>query len=227
MIGDAESLGQIRKGELAQSASILGLRSENDVLVIEDPAFPDSMTTTWDAEKIARILTSAFTSSINSKVRLQAGKTDSNDVAPTATIDVLVTFDQRGISDHPNHMSLYHGAIAWIKEMMKGKSGWECPVTVYTLRSTNVLRKYVSVLDAPFTMLSCVLNSMSIAGKRRSENTMPERLMFVSDIGAYWKAQNAMVNAHKSQMKWFRWGWIGIGRYMVVNDLKKIAPASI
>ncbi|MCJ1238799.1 N-acetylglucosaminyl-phosphatidylinositol de-N-acetylase [Varicellaria rhodocarpa] len=184
------------------------------------------MTTTWDAEKIARILTSAFTFSIKSKVRLPAGKT-ANDVAPTASIDVLITFDQRGISDHPNHISLYHGAIAWIKEMMKGKSGWECPVTVYTLRSTSILRKYISVLDAPITMLSCVLNSMSIAGRRRSENTTPERLMFVSDIGAYCKAQKAMVNAHKSQMKWFRWGWIGIGRYMVVNDLKKITPASI
>jgi len=22
-------------------------------------------------------------------------------------------------------------------------------------------------------------------------------------------------------MKWFRWGWIGVSRYMIINDLKK------
>jgi hypothetical protein len=25
-----------------------------------------------------------------------------------------------------------------------------------------------------------------------------------------------------SQMRWFRWGWIGLSRYMVVNDLKRV-----
>jgi len=30
-----------------------------------------------------------------------------------------------------------------------------------------------------------------------------------------------MVQGHKSQMVWFRWGWITIGRYMTVNDLKR------
>jgi len=29
-----------------------------------------------------------------------------------------------------------------------------------------------------------------------------------------------MTTAHKSQMRWFRWGWIVLSRYMVVNDLK-------
>jgi N-acetylglucosaminylphosphatidylinositol deacetylase len=33
-------------------------------------------------------------------------------------------------------------------------------------------------------------------------------------------AQQAMTGAHKSQMRWFRWGWVGLSRYMVVNDLK-------
>ena len=207
------------------SASILGLRSEKDVLVIEDHTFPDSMTATWDAEKIARILASAFTPPLaKSKMRVQAGKSV-DESPPTASIDVLITFDRRGVSSHPNHISLYYGAIAWIKDIMKGKSGWECPVTLYTLPSTSVLRKYMSIFDAPFTMLSCVLESMRTTGKRTSEYTMPERLMFISNISSYWRAQKAMVNAHKSQMKWFRWGWIVIGRYMVVNDLKKESVA--
>ena len=50
---------------------------------------------------------------------------------------------------------------------------------------------------------------------------MPRRLLYLSDIQGYRIAQKAMTQAHKSQMRWFRWGWIGVGRYMVVNDLKR------
>jgi N-acetylglucosaminylphosphatidylinositol deacetylase len=37
MIGDADGLGEVRKKELIKSALHLGLRSESDVMVIEDP----------------------------------------------------------------------------------------------------------------------------------------------------------------------------------------------
>ena len=219
--GDADGLGHTRKTELAQSAILLGLRSEKDVLVIEDPAFPDSMITTWDAAKLATVLSRTFqASSTKTSSRKQASSSDKSNEVPTATIDVLITFDRQGISRHPNHISLYHGAVTWLRGMMKGKTGWECPVALYTLTSTNIVRKYTSVLDAPFTMLRCVLQSMAGAGAKEKES-MPKRLMYLSDVGAYRTAQRAMTQAHKSQMRWFRWGWIGVGRYMVVNDLKR------
>jgi N-acetylglucosaminylphosphatidylinositol deacetylase len=44
--------------------------------------------------------------------------------------------------------------------------------------------------------------------------------MFLSGPGDVRIAQKAMTQAHQSQMRWFRWGWIGLSRYMVVNDLK-------
>ena len=203
------------------SASLLGLRSPKDVFIIEDPAFPDNMTTSWDPVKIANVLSSAFTPSGSAnKTKKQAKKT-SKDVGTTATIDVLITFDRTGISSHPNHISLYHGAVTWLKGMMKDQEGWDRPVTLYTLTSTNILRKYVSILDAPFTMLSFVLQSLDETGPRSREMTTPPRLLYLSDIGAYRKAQRAMTEAHKSQMRWFRWGWIGVGRFMVVNDLNR------
>ncbi|RMD42722.1 hypothetical protein DV735_g2416, partial [Chaetothyriales sp. CBS 134920] len=33
------------------------------------------------------------------------------------------------------------------------------------------------------------------------------------------RAREAMVHGHRSQMVWFRWGWITLGRYMLINDL--------
>lgn len=49
----------------------------------------------------------------------------------------------------------------------------------------------------------------------------PGRLFFVSGPTEYVRAQKAMVRAHRSQMRWFRWGWVVAGRYMVVNDLRR------
>ena len=48
-----------------------------------------------------------------------------------------------------------------------------------------------------------------------------EKVVFVSGVDRYVKSAQAMVTGHKSQMVWFRWGWVGLGRYMVVNDLRR------
>ncbi|RAH70287.1 PIG-L family deacetylase [Aspergillus aculeatinus CBS 121060] len=212
--GDADGLGHIRKKELVKSALQLGLRSESDVYVVDDPTrFPDSMTAHWTENDVASLLASAFAPEPSKK---------SGGAAPTATIDVLITFDQGGISNHPNHRSLYHGALHFLRALVKGKSGYSCPVTLYTLTTTNLVRKYAGVLDAPFTMVRGALSSItSGSGARGSRDQLPSRLLFVSSVNEWLTAQSAMVKAHQSQMVWFRWGWITIGRYMAVNDLRR------
>ena len=143
---------------------------------------------------------------------------------PRATIDVLLTFDAAGISSHPNHIALYHGARLFLSQIMRGHSGYACPVSLYTLTSTNIARKYSFILDVIPTFLSGIYGTILGIGKKRGGRDGmkgPDRLIFVSDMWKYWKAKEAMVSGHKSQMVWFRWGWIGLGRYMVVNDLKR------
>ncbi|KAI4155372.1 MAG: hypothetical protein LQ340_001036 [Diploschistes diacapsis] len=232
--GNADSLGATRKTEILSSAAILGLRSDADVLVYDNPdLFPDSMTRAWDPAAIASVLASFFAKaptpagSGSGSRRKQADTADSartRGEAPAAGIDVLITFDRDGVSGHPNHGSLYHGAVAWLRLLMRGKAGWECPVALYRLASTNVVRKYMALLDAPLTMVLCVLDSMrtaAAAAGKKGQREMPGRLMFLSDFTLYRRAQRAMTRAHVSQMRWFRWGWICLSRYMVVNDLEK------
>ena len=171
------------------------------------------MTATWPVDKVAQILASAFSPASN------APKKRSSSDEPTATIDTLITFDARGISSHPNHISLYHGARHWLSSLMAGKSGWKCPVELYTLTTTNIVRKYISAFDAPVTL---VIGGWTAAGMAQRKRTAePPSLLYLSDFAQWRTGQNAMVKAHKSQMRWFRWGWIGIGRYMIVNDLKR------
>ena len=82
-----------------------------------------------------------------------------------------------------------------------------------------MLRKYISAFDVPVTMVIGGWRAAGMAQRKRKEE--PPSLLHVSDFQQWRRGQSAMVKAHKSQMRWFRWGWIGIGRYMVVNDLKR------
>jgi N-acetylglucosaminylphosphatidylinositol deacetylase len=146
---------------------------------------------------------------------------------PRATIDVLITFDSLGISSHPNHIALYHGAKLFLSKIMKGHSGYASPVTLYTLPTVNIVRKYSFIFDTIPTLLFNLYASIftqlhpspSSPSTARSHDKRSERVIFVSDGTKYWKAREAMTRGHVSQMVWFRWGWIGLGRYMVVNDL--------
>ncbi|KAI2609161.1 LmbE-like protein [Hypoxylon sp. NC1633] len=214
--GNAEGLGETRKKELVKSGMLLGLRHEDDVHVHESPDFPDSMTTTWDVSKISALLSSAFAP------HLARQKASSNTSAPTASIDVLITFDASGVSSHPNHISLYHGARAFVSALVRGKPGWASPVDLYTLTSVGFLRKYTAFLDVFATVLSLAINGSQT--RKGSDKGNPGALVSMSGLvggrESYGKARTAMTEAHKSQMVWFRWGWIALSRYMYLNDLR-------
>lgn len=163
------------------------------------------MAVTWHPRLISNLLTTAFAprmASISPKE------------APQTTIDVIITFDAHGISGHPNHKSLYHGAHAFLKALMHRHGGWECPIKLYTLTTTSIFRKYLSLLDAPVTVIGAI-------ARKKELGSFPTPLLFASSPVGYRVAQRAMTTAHESQMRWFRWGWITLSRYMVLNDLKK------
>ncbi|CAK7199462.1 N-acetylglucosaminyl-phosphatidylinositol de-N-acetylase [Sporothrix eucalyptigena] len=219
--GNAAGLGETRKRELVKSAMTLGLRAEDDVFVVDSPDFQDSMTTEWDSQTIATLLASAFT----------PGPRGKGDEPPAATIDVLLTFDGQGVSGHPNHISLYRGARRFVAALVQGKPGWRPPVDLYTLTTVSIVRKYTWVFD-----LLPTLGAWSWRLQGASKNTTatakatakehPAALVFLADLnpsatgGGLGTAWRAMTTAHQSQMVWFRYGWIALSRYMVMNDLR-------
>ncbi|KAH7629385.1 putative deacetylase LmbE-like domain-containing protein [Sordaria sp. MPI-SDFR-AT-0083] len=254
--GDAEGLGPTRKRELAKSGVLLGLRSASDVFVIDSPFFPDSMTTTWDPERISHLLASAFApelieatnpafaaavSSSTSRTALSKDSKKRNGKGEMVkpTIDTIITFDQHGISGHPNHISLYHGARLFVSQLLaattgKNKEGkGQGQVDIYTLPTLDISRKYSGILDALPTLLEWV---WSAGITRKDKQERPGALVFMNNLvpgGAGWasvdKAWKAMTQAHVSQMRWFRYGWIGLSRYMYVNSLvlEKVEAASV
>jgi N-acetylglucosaminylphosphatidylinositol deacetylase len=180
--------------------------------------FRDSMTTTWDPNRISALLAAAFAPHLVAN----ASKYASSDGPPTAAIDALITFDSSGVSSHPNHISLYHGARTFISTLLKGKPGWASPVDLYTLTSVGILRKYASFFDTLATM-AVVLFRGRIARQQSGKGNPGILVTMSSLVGGrenYGSARRAMTEAHKSQMVWFRWGWILLSRYMVINDLR-------
>jgi N-acetylglucosaminylphosphatidylinositol deacetylase len=163
------------------------------------------MTVTWHPRLISNLLTAAFAPKMASV---------SSKEAPQATIDAIITFDSHGISSHPNHISLHHGAHTFLKALMHRHAGWECPIKLYTLTTTSIFRKYISVFDAPGTIISAIM-------RKKELGDFPTPMLFASSPVGYRSAQRAMTTAHESQMRWFRWGWIALSRYMIVNDLQK------
>jgi len=204
--GDADGLGHVRKGELVESALMLGVREREHVVILEDEKLRDGMGIVWDAKYIASLLTKYFAP--------QMAKL-SPSIAPKANIDVLITFDSKGVSGHPNHTSLLHGARAFLSQLMARHSGWESPIKLYTLSSTNILRKYISMFDAPWTIIRCIW-------ARKERGDYPTPMLMVSGPRDVRRAQRAMTTGHKSQMRWFRYGWIWGSRFMVINDLVKV-----
>ena len=175
------------------------------------------MTQTWDETKISNLLCSAFAPHVG-----RQSHHDDGDAPPQANIDVLITFDAGGVSSHPNHISLYHGARAFAAALVQGRPGWRAPVDLYTLTTVGIARKYASIGDVFATLAAWALGA--VTGKR-GDKAHPGALLFMNGLvggeGAVQRtAWRAMTEAHASQMRWFRYGWIVMSRYMVMNDLR-------
>jgi N-acetylglucosaminylphosphatidylinositol deacetylase len=134
-IGLDKALRATRRQELLKSATILVLRSSDDLTILDDHRFEDSMTVTWNADLVKEILSQKFA-------------TTSDRSATKIDLDVLITFNNQGISSHANHISLYHGALQWLNELGQAAEG----AVLYSLTTTNIVRKYISLIDAPITI---------------------------------------------------------------------------
>jgi N-acetylglucosaminylphosphatidylinositol deacetylase len=204
-------LRETRKNELLKSATILGLRSSDDVTVLEDGRFVDGMTLQWEPDDVASALSQTFASPAIRTISSEPGSDTSS--SSNINIDVLITFDHKGVSSHANHISLYYGALHWLRQI--DQTG--ATVTLYALTTTNIMRKYMSIFDSPLSVFSHLFRELG----SQSLHNLPEHLLFHNNVTGHRRAQNAMTNGHISQMLWFRWGWIWLSRYIWVNDLKR------
>lgn len=203
--GDYNGLGKVRRHELANAARILDIDSWNVLNYVDD------IKTFWDTNDLSM--------SINSEIRVITDKykVKKSDI-------VILTFDENGVSDHPNHKSLYQAAKMYTK-----RNNIRC----FTLKSWNLFTKYSSVVVSIYELAlrwllrwektideSNLLNKdlREYLPKAYSENAV----VVYSDLNSLFLNLSTMTWAHYSQIVWFRWIWIFMSKYMNSNELVKL-----
>ncbi|KAM6465105.1 N-acetylglucosaminyl-phosphatidylinositol de-N-acetylase isoform 2-T2 [Liasis olivaceus] len=171
--GNYYQQGEIRKEELVQSCKVLGIPPSN-VTVLDHRKLPDHPSAEWDVPLLAELILSHI---------------------KTYQINLVVTFDARGVSGHPNHRSVY-AAVRSLHSERKVLEG--CQFLI--LETVNVFRKYISILDAP---LSCYKDQDVVFILTEKETELAKRAMW----------------CHRSQLLWFRRLYVMFSRYMVINSL--------
>ncbi|CRH00891.1 N-acetylglucosaminylphosphatidylinositol deacetylase, putative [Plasmodium relictum] len=118
--GNLYGLGKIREKELFHVWSYLGGERRN-CKVLNNINIQDGWDY-WDEENISNIL---------------------NDYCSKHNINTILTFDNYGISGHPNHISIFNSVrlLSKIKE-----------IDIFILNSTNIIHKYMGFISFPFLL---------------------------------------------------------------------------
>lgn len=172
--GNYYNQGVTRKNELLQSCEVLGIPPSN-VTVIDHRALPDDPSVEWETHLLSTLILKHV---------------------ETNQINLVVTFDARGVSGHANHRSLYT-TVRYLHLEEKLPKGCQ----VLTLETVGLFRKYLSILDAPIS------------------HYWRQDLLIVLTTEEAELAKRAMW-CHRSQLLWFRHLYIFFSRYMVINSLR-------
>ncbi|KAI0696846.1 putative deacetylase LmbE-like domain-containing protein [Cytidiella melzeri] len=200
-VGNADGLGDVRRNELSTSLEVLGILKDRRRLV-DIPELQDDISSSWDESVIAQVLEPYV---------IQNNITD------------IMTFDSRGISDHPNHKSLPRGVLHLISTFQQKHPNTPTP-RLFTLLSHTLADKYIGPLApllAKFDILAGGL-LQRYGFVSQSTSGLP---VFVAGVHEYRQAFGAMMQ-HKSQLVWFRWLYMLFSRYMWVNEWVELVPPS-
>uniref|UniRef100_H2YEQ2 N-acetylglucosaminylphosphatidylinositol deacetylase n=1 Tax=Ciona savignyi TaxID=51511 RepID=H2YEQ2_CIOSA len=168
--GNYYGKGVVRSKEFHESCAKLGLEQSN-VYCLND--FEDGPNEEWNPKLVSKTL----------KIYLQ--KTRSK---------CLFTFDQHGISGHPNHIALNTAVKYMIRQEINHS------VDFYELQTVPLYRKYIQIIDIIPTLFTA----------------QPSHTIVASSYNEYLKSISSML-CHESQLVWFRWLVVMFSRNMWLN----------
>ncbi|MFH4982649.1 hypothetical protein AB6A40_009358 [Gnathostoma spinigerum] len=172
--GDNEGLGWKRKRELMKAVSILGAKEEN-VTILDYDIFQDGLVL-WNEELLGKVILRFI---------------------QTLEVDMVVTFDEGGVSSHPNHIACFTSV-----QYLYTRALVPADIQIFVLESVPIWRKYLTGLDALISSLHSTF-------------------LYVSPLYCYLSTWRAM-SAHASQLLWFRYLYMLFSRYVLINTLKRI-----
>ncbi|KAJ0087127.1 hypothetical protein Patl1_09396 [Pistacia atlantica] len=176
---NADGMGNIRKDELYRACAVLKVPPEH-VKVLDQVDFQDGFGNVWNRNLLAKIV---------------------EEEVITHGIDLIITFDNYGVSGHCNHRDVHHGICNFLTETSCSNiEAWE-------LISINILRKYSGPLDIWLSFLSAM--HYPSGNFQCLLNEHPGKSFLA-------------MSEHLSQWVWFRKLFVSFSSYTYVNTLRRI-----
>lgn len=124
--GDFDKQGHVRKDELWNSCRVFNIKAQ-DVALMNCTLLPDDPQVEWKVEVLSQLILN---------------------YVEALDVDLLLTFDKEGVSQHKNHQAIYYATASLC---LSGLMPSSCKILV--LETVNVLRKYLSLFDVFITLL--------------------------------------------------------------------------
>ncbi|VEU21403.1 DEKNAAC102643 [Brettanomyces naardenensis] len=204
--GNYDGLGEIRQREIVKAAGYLGISS---VKVLN---YEDNITKEWDQSDISTTLKEELGKMPLTKEKLS-----------------LLTFDEQGVSGHPNHRSLFHGVLHYMN------SSSVKPAQFFKLKTWPIYEKYSSFFWVNFQLIYRYLDKFGVADSIRSFvsqvtgnasafkpadlDSSDSKINIFNDLNGWFVSLSTMAYAHFSQIVWYRWIWIFLSKYLNSNEL--------
>ncbi|KAG7884516.1 hypothetical protein KL938_001643 [Ogataea parapolymorpha] len=193
--GNFDGLGETRQQELIRAASILGFQTHKTL------DYVDNIHEEWDTSAIAATLAKEL-----KELPLHKSK------------QILVSFDEEGVSGHPNHKSLYYGVQNYSKKHK---------LRFFKLKSWPVAAKYSAFVITNVELIARLFKNCSAIHKYLPSlvNYIPDQgqaIKIYANFNSWFLNLATMTYAHYSQIVWYRWLWIFLSRYMNCNELELV-----
>ncbi|KAJ0044094.1 hypothetical protein NL108_006817, partial [Boleophthalmus pectinirostris] len=136
--------GSLRKEELLNSCAVLGIPGSK-VSIIDHKNLPDDPNAQWSISLVSSV--------ISKHMKMNS-------------INLVLTFDGRGVSGHANHTAIYK-AVSHLT--CTGELPIDC--CLLSLETVGMIRKYLSLLELPLSWL------------------LPSSLCCITGLGGYRQAK--------------------------------------
>ena len=198
--GNAEGLGQIRAKELKKST--LEVFKMDGCVIADSEDLQDGMDNVWPLEEIANVV---------------------HECVQHYSPDVILTFDEKGVSKHPNHVQTHRGVMRFVVEAKLGaipnaEYTEENVPEVWVLETTPFYRTFMGAMDYWASIVSTTTRNKKKKETSDSKRLSPEVMFCSKNPSLVLKA----MRTHATQWVWFRKLYVKFSRYSLMNTLRRI-----
>lgn len=213
--GNASGLGQTRAKELKKST--LEVFKLDGCVIADSEDLQDGMENAWPLEEIANVV---------------------HECVQHYSPDVILTFDERGVSKHPNHVQTHRGVMRFIVEAKLGaipnaEYTEENVPEVWVLETTPFYRTFMGAMDYWASVITTTRkkkgskNTSNESSSNSNSGSLAAGASSTSSSSVMFCSRNPSLvleamRTHASQWVWYRKLYVAFSRYSLLNTLRRM-----